>query len=200
MVLVVGYLFMAQSVIAQSTGLEFSAVAGISKSSIVGESESWKDPVGGMGGVIVTFAKILNESLWFRAELNLSMQGAKWEEENAGMGVISGRVNLLYLNLPVVARYQHESGFFGELGIQPGFLLSAKDKYEGTSEDYKDYVNAFDFGIPIGIGYEFKNNLGVGLRVVPGITNINKDPDGESTAKDRNLVAALRVTYAFKKK
>ena len=192
-------LLIAQSLIAQFKGPEFSVVAGVSKSSIVGESESWKDPVGAMGGVILTFAKIADESIWFRAELNLSMQGAKWEEDY-GMGVVSGRVNLLYLNIPIVARYQLKGGFYGELGIQPGFLLSAKDKYEGITDDYKDYVNTFDFGIPIGAGYEFKNNLGVGLRVVPGITNINKDPDGESTAKDRSLVASLRVTYAFKKK
>ena len=82
------------------------------------------------------------------------------------------------------------------MGIQPGLLLSAKDKYEGITDDYKEYVNNFDFGIPIGVGYEFKNNLGVGIRVVPGLMNIN----AESDAKDRNLVAALRVTYTFRKK
>jgi len=199
LIILVVNLLIVQSLVAQFSGPEFSVVAGISKSSIVGESESWKDPIGGMGGVIMTFAKVMDEKLWFRAELNVSMQGAKWEEDY-GMGVVSGRVNLLYLNLPIVARYQFEGGFFGELGIQPGFLLSAKDKYEGVSEDYKDYVNTFDFGIPIGVGYEFKNKLGVGLRVVPGLTNINKDPNGESTAKDRNLVAAVRVTYTFAKK
>jgi hypothetical protein len=195
LVLALANLLMAQSVIAQSTGIEFSVVAGISKSSIYGDSESYKDPVGGMAGVIVNFAKIYDESLSFRAELNISMQGAKWEDDY-GEGLIKGSTNLLYLNLPIVARYQFKYGFFCEIGVQPGFLLSAKDKSEGTSVDVKDYLNKFDFGIPLGVGYEFKNNLGIGIRVVPGLANINED----ATAKDHNLVATLRMTYTFKKK
>ena len=39
---------------------------------------------------------------------------------------MEGKVNLLYLNFPVVVRYLHESGFFAEAGLQPGILLSAK--------------------------------------------------------------------------
>jgi hypothetical protein len=190
---VVANLIIAQSVIAQSAGIEFSVVAGVSKSSIYGDSESYKDPVGGMAGVIVNFARILDESIGFRAELNLSMQGAKWEDD-WGEGLVKGSTNLLYLNLPIIARYQFKNGFYGEAGVQPGFLLSAKDKYEGASEDVKDYFNKFDFSIPLGVGYEFKNNLGVGLRVVPGLSNINED----DSAKDHNLVATLRLTYTFK--
>jgi len=166
-----------------------AVVVGIQKSSISG-GESWRDPIGIQAGAILPVANI-GESMSFRIEANFSMQGAKWEEFE-----LKGRTNLLYINVPVVVRYQTESGFFGEVGVQPGLLLSAKDKFEETTEDFIDQMNRFDLSIPVGIGYEFENNFGIGLRVLPGINDITKDND----EKDRNFVIALRGTYTFKKK
>jgi hypothetical protein len=177
----------------QSKAITFSVVAGLSKSSIVGESESWKDPLGGQVGVIVSLTNF-SESLSLKAEANISMQGAKWEEMINGL--VEGRTNLLYLNVPVVLRYRFKNGVFAEAGIQPGLLLMAKDKYNGITEDYKDYVNTFDLGIPAGIGYEFKKRYAIGLRVIQGITNINS----QDAAKDYNFVAALRFIYTFEPK
>jgi hypothetical protein len=182
-----------QALNGQSKAITFSAVAGLSKSSIVGESDSWKDPVGAQAGVIVSLTNF-SESLSLKAEANISMQGAKWEEFINGL--VEGRVNLLYLNVPVVVRYRFKNGIFAEAGIQPGLLLMAKDKYNGITEDYKDNVNTFDLGIPAGIGYEFKKRYSVGLRVIQGITNINSVSD----AKDYNFVAALRFIYTFEPK
>lgn len=175
--------------LSQPCASQIDLVLGLTKSSIVG-SPSWQDPIGFQVGAIVPVLKI-NDMISLRAEANLSLQGAKWEEYD-----LSGRTNLMYINLPVVLRYQIESGFFGEAGLQPGLLLSAKDKYEGTTDDYMDHMNKFDLSIPIEVGYEFKNNFGVGLRVIPGINDITKDADD----KDRNLVFALRGTYKLGKK
>ena len=168
---------------------QVDVVLGLLKTSIIG-SESWQDPIGLQVGAAFPSANI-NEMLSFRAEANLSMQGAKWEEYS-----LSGRTNLLYINIPLVIRYQTESGFFGEAGIQPGLLLSAKDKYEDVTESYMDHMNALDISIPLGVGYEFKNNFGIGFRVIPGINDITKDEDDT----DRNLVFALRGTYKLKLK
>jgi hypothetical protein len=78
-------------------------------------------------------------------------------------------------------------------------LLSAKDKYEGDSFDYKEYLSSFDFSIIFGLGYEFENNLGVGIRVIPGLTNVNSSEYADEY-KDHNFVVAGRVTYTFRKK
>jgi hypothetical protein len=134
----------------------------------------------------------INEFLNFRAELNGSLQGANYSEDYG----LKGTVSLFYLNLPLVMRYQFRNGFFGEAGIQPGFCISAKDKYSGETHNFKEYINTFDFGIPLGIGYEFKNNFGLGLRVIEGVTNIYSDGD----AKNHNFVLALRGTYAIRLK
>ena len=108
-----------------------------------------------------------------------------------GTSSSSATTRLNYLNFPLLVRYQREPrhGFFAEAGLQPGFLLSAKD----DGGNIKDGLNKFDVGIPVGAGYQFQNKFGVGLRVTPGLTNINKDAE----YKNRNIVVSLRASYTL---
>ena len=165
-------------------------------SRIVGESDSWSGAFGMQGGVSahIPFNCTLPITAW--AGANVTMQGAAWEDSWDGE-TFEGTTRLWYLNIPLTGRYQFQNGLYAEAGIQPGFLLSAKDNYDGESVDWKEYVNTFDLGIPLGIGYDFENNFGLNLRAVPGILNIN---EGDYGNKDRNLVVSLTGTYTFPKK
>lgn len=189
LILIVTSLIIAQSypLLSQSVWKFTPAVViGVQIPRITGEHDTW-NPVKFMTGIIVPIANI-NASFSLRGEVNLSMQGSKWEENG-----IEGKTNMLYINVPLVLRYKHASGFFGEVGIQPGYLISAKDIIEGETTDFYDHLNKFDIGIPIGAGYEFANNIGIGLRVTPGLLTVSQT---ESNT-DHNLVIALRVTYTF---
>jgi len=113
-----------------------------------------------------------------------SMQGGKYKSTdyipggNYGESTSTSRLN--YLNFPILARYQRQRhGFFAEAGVQPGLLLSAKD----NGANIKDDVKKVDVGIPIGVGYQLKNKVGVGLRITPGLINVNKDEQ----YKNRNM-------------
>jgi outer membrane immunogenic protein len=171
--------------------------AGPQHSRFFGDSDSYKHAYGFQAGLSTGIMDMINRSICLRAEANISLQGAGYEDD-FGNGPMEGITRLLYLNVPVLAEYRFENGFFAEAGLQPGFLLSAKDKFEGETYDYKDWVNFFDFGIPFGFGYQFKNNFGIGLRIIPGLTNINAGE--ETVSKDRNLVIAIRGSYTFGKK
>lgn len=181
-VMIVMYAFLVQSC---------SFIFGLQKATILG-GDSWQDPFGVQFGVTHPIVD-LNESMSIRADAVISMQGAKWAEND-----MSGRVDLLYLNAPVVFRYQNIRGLFFEAGLQPGLLLRARDKFEGQSYDYKEYVKALDFSIPLGAGYNINDNIAVGLRVIPGISDINKGD--YYTTKDRNFVVAIRGIYTLNKK
>lgn len=206
LIMLVGICLIAFAVKAQDdqkskkSALQFAVVAGINLSGIHGESEMYSGSLlGGQIGVMMNVME-LSEKLALRAELNFSMQGGKYEF-SYGSYFSSGKDRLNYINLPIIARYKRSGGFFAEAGVQPGFLLSAKDNYEDDGEsgsiDIKKYLNKFDLGIVLGAGFEFKNKIGVGIRVVPGLTNINKkDPDYQAI-KDRNFVASLRASYSF---
>ena len=159
----------------------------LTKAAIHGD-ESWEDPVGSQIGASLPLTYLSN-SLSVNAGAMISLQGAGWKEYD-----LEGKTNLWYAYVPVMLRYQHTSGFYGEAGLQPGYLLRAMDKYEGTSESYMDHMKKFDLSIPVSVGYKFKNNIGINLRIIPGITDITKDGD----VKDVNFVMGLGASYTFR--
>jgi len=161
------------------------ASIGIQMHKLPGESD-YIDPIGAQAG-IGFHPYDFNENISFRPEVIISMQGAKYSDM-----YVDGRVNLLYANFPLLARYHHQSGVFGEIGLQPGLLLSAKDKYSDETHDYRDQLKPLDLGIPLGVGYTVNKNLGVGLRLIQGVSNINK-----SDTRVHNFVLALRATYSL---
>ena len=105
---------------------------------------------------------------------------------------------LSYLNIPIVANYYFSKGWAVKVGIQPGFLLSAKKKVDGLGyresedTDIKDIHKTFDFSIPFGISYE-KNNWVFDGRYNLGLTKVNKEGDKNS----KNSVIQFTVGYKF---
>jgi hypothetical protein len=191
----------------KKTGAFFDVFGAIDFSNINGSQSSNNGTlVGaqfGAGATVLGFSQVMS----IRAELAFSMQGTKYSSSSSGGSSSyssSSSLHLNYINVPIVGRYQTPGGFYGELGIQPGFLVSAKNSYSynGSSgnTDVKKQYNSFDFGIPIGVGYKFKNNIGVGVRVVPGVSNILSSSSGSSYTSQytaHNFVTSVRASYAF---
>ncbi len=166
----------------------FAAVLGLNLYTIGGDYGT--ESSGMLAGIQVGFMfKIIdfNDTWGARAEVDFSQQGSKFGESS------SGKDRLNYINVPIVLRYQHPSGFYAEGGLQPGFLISAKSEYMGQTQDIKDEVKSFDFGLPFGVGYQFKNHIGIGARVIPGMTHISENSDN----KGKNFGLNLRGSYAF---
>jgi hypothetical protein len=111
------------------------------------------------------------------AALLYSMQGVKQEYSESineyGINISAGAketYKLDYLNIPIMAQYYLVKGLAIKAGIQPGFCVSKKYDGEGNitiagqtifSDQEKgkieDAVNAFQFAIPVGLSYEYKN-------------------------------------------
>ena len=112
-----------------------------------------------------------------------------------------------YLNLPVLAiLYMGNSGFSIKAGVQFGFLMSAKfDNYldegsvidgEPVSDTHPETMtvtnglNRFDFSIPLGIAYEYRN-FSMDLRYNLGLTKTWKF----FSKKNRGI--SLMLGYGF---
>lgn len=173
------------------------AYLGMGVSTKTGKYPGYQFVPGGQMGLEAQVMNLTNEiSLGVGAAY--SMQGGKYKSTDyipgGNYGTSSNTSRLNYINFPVTAHYQKAStGFFAEAGIQPGILISAKDKGTSTT-DIKDEITKFDVGIPVGAGYKFENNFGIGVRVTPGLINVNKDKH----YKNNNLGVSLRATYALK--
>jgi len=105
-----------------------------------------------------------------------------------------------YINLPIMANFYVYKGLAFKLGVQPAFRINEGYKVtkEGQSingklSDLGYELNTFDFSIPVGLSYEFKNVV-VDARYNIGITNINKDDNDSS----RNHFLQLTIGYKFK--
>jgi hypothetical protein len=89
--------------------------------------------------------------------------------------------------------------FFVEAGPQIGFLLSAKSR----GEDIGDLYKSSDFGLNLGLGYNFTEDLSIALRYTIGLSDIADVPDDYDDYPDfynasfKNSNFALSLAYKF---
>ena len=115
-----------------------------------------------------------------------SQQGCKIKDDGEKWSM-----KLDYLNMPIMAQYYVVDGLAIKAGIQPGFLLSAKE----DGEKIKKYCNKFDFAIPVGLSYEI-SNLVIDARYNIGLTKTFKKDYSE--LKCNNSVFQFTLGYKFK--
>ena len=129
------------------------------------------------------------------------MQGKQWDDFNVGpVEVRDFKLEMGYVNVPVVANYYIFKGLAVKAGVQFAFLTNAKLKAtekEGGREskeslDIKDQCNTFDFSIPVGVSYEFDNHIVIDARYNIGITDALKG------GSNHNSVFLATVGYKFR--
>ena len=180
---------------------KFGVKGGLNVANLSGDIEDNSSKVGFHVGGFVEIK--VSDKFSVQPELLFSTQGAKFEESGSGFSYES-KYNLSYLNIPVMAKYYAADKFSLELGPQIGFLTSAKDDYTATesgvtvsgNEDIKDIFESVDFGLNFGAGYDFTENLSVGLRYNLGLSNIAKTEAGDDT-KVQNTVFSVSLGYKF---
>lgn len=123
-------------------------------------------------------------------EIVYSLQGAM-----INTGNVETKINLGYINVPVLFQYMFDNGFRLQAGPQLGFLVSAKSKTGSLAVDIKDNLKTVDFGLGVGAGYvHTPSGFGVDARYNFGLSNIN-DNDND---KLYNRGFQLGVFYLFK--
>ena len=122
----------------------------------------------------------LNESFAVTAGAIYSMQGAKYE------GI---KLNIDYINIPILANYYITKGLAVKAGIQPAFKVKSKAKADDESVDL-DMFKSFDLSIPVGLSYEVSDFV-IDARYNWGMTKL---VDGFDS---KNTVFQFTVGYKF---
>jgi hypothetical protein len=134
----------------------------------------------------------LAPQLALQPEIVYSAQGAKSTALN-----VENKINLGYINVPVLVQYMFDNGFRLQAGPQVGFLVSAKQEIGSVKTDIKDNLNTVDFGLGAGVGYvHVPSGFGVDARYNLGLSNINE----AGPAKSSNRGFQLGVFYLFNHK
>ncbi|WP_343658397.1 porin family protein [Chryseobacterium sp.] len=169
---------------ASSSPVRFGLKAGLNISSISNSNANSK--AGFYGGV---FANIpVAQDFSVQPEVLYSGQGAK-AKSNSNV-----KLNTDYIAVPVMLQYNLIPNLYVEAGPQFAFLISAKGKDNNASVDVKDDFKTFDFGLGLGAGYYFTQNIGVNVRYTAGLSKIAKEDDGDSS---RNGVFQIGLAYKF---
>ena len=184
---------------------KFGVKGGVNFANLSGDIEDNSTKVGFNVGSFVEIK--ISDKFSLQPELLFSTQGTKEEYSETFNGTTinyDSKLNLSYLNIPVMAKFYVADKFSLEAGPQIGFLLSAKTKTEVTDgtnssseeEDFKDNVESTDFGLNFGAGYDFTSNLSAGFRYNLGLSNVAKTEAGDDT-KIKNTVLSVSLAYKF---
>ena len=106
----------------------------------------------------------------FQPEVLYSLEGAKYNS-----GGIKSTTDLHFVNVPLLAQYMFDNGFRIEAGPQVNFLLAAKQKVDGNTNDIKDGYKTASLSLPVGIGYLTQSGLGFDARYSFGLSQLNEN-------------------------
>jgi hypothetical protein len=186
-VIIIATLFTAFAVKAQTT--HFGIKGGMNASSLNSNpsNSDMQTKIGFNAGVLAHIHT--GSAQWaLQPEIYFSDEGAKSKSNS------DNKLNLGFMNVPVLAQYMFDNGFRIEAGPQAGFLLSAKSKTNGSSTDVKDFYKKVNFSIPVGIGYLTSTGLGFDARYNFGISDINNT---SSDTKVHSNVFQFGIFYQF---
>ena len=135
------------------------------------------------------------------AALQYTLQGGLWKDyREPTLFIKDTKIELGYVNLPIVGNVYLFKGFAVKAGVQLSVLTNAKLKSLVESggvivpldlDDYDDF-HKVDFSIPVGVSYELNNHVVFDLRYIHGLTTINKvDDQFEKSMKNRALVLSV---------
>jgi hypothetical protein len=132
----------------------------------------------------------LDRQFAIQPEVVYSSQGAKYTTVG-----IETKLNLGYINVPVLIQYMFDNGFRIEAGPQVGFLISAKSETNNINIDVKNNLQSVDFGLGAGLSYvNPSTGFSIDGRYNLGLSNINES----SSVKSTNKGFQLGIFYLFK--
>lgn len=126
----------------------------------------------------------VSRTIALQPELLYSKEGTKFGDME---------YDISYLNIPLLVRYQHASGFHAETGPQLGILLDAQSDSDEQGA-IKEYIRSTQGSWCVGMGYQFKFGLDLHTRYNIGISRA-----GASADKVTGNVLSVGVAYMFKK-
>ena len=192
----------AQDEVKATSEVKFGAKGGINLANIVGDDAGDANMfIGFNAGFFVEIP--VTDKLTIQPEILYSAQGSKSEGPlniEGDIYDVKATLKMNYINVPVMFKYQVADKFSLEAGPYVGFLVSAKVKAEvsgfgSATEDAKDLFKSTDFGLGLGMNYEFSDVIFANARYQAGLTEIGDSEAGGNSVK--NSVFQIGLGFRF---
>lgn len=109
-----------------------------------------------------------------------------------GLGILNYNYDFSYstLAIPVLAQFNIGNHFGVKCGIQPAFMLSAK---ENKDVSMKEFTKGTVWSIPVGLSWTFNSPLVLDLRYNIPISRVNKYDDAHN-----NKMSTVSLTLGYR--
>ena len=170
--------------------LYFGVKAGANYSNFTNANFDTEGLTGFHAGAFVGYK--FNDHFAVQEEFLYSTQGAKLKG-----GLMDGEdIKLSYVTVPILLKYKTNFGMYLEAGPQIGILVDEDFSALGIPSSTK-FAEKIDGGVAAGIGYEFKNGLGIGAIYYLSLTNVSKIKTAGINNDFQNNTAQVSLSYAF---
>ena|SRR6218665_1564451 len=165
----------------------FGIKGGLNVSTLTGNIENAEAKIGAHVGGLVEI-KIVNRFA-IQPELLFSLQGAK-NDYSSSFGnnryTNEEKINLSYINVPVMAKFYVIPSLSLEAGPQLGFLVHAEREFTqvqtngnnrssiSRTVDVKDNLRTLDAGFNLGASYYFTDHMFLTARYTIGLSSIDE--------------------------
>ena len=162
------------------------------------DGEDRKSILGFLAGVGINFP--LNEKIAVDSGVFFAQKGSK-----SGGSDYEDKLKMLYIDVPILAKVNlGENGFAIFGGVQPSFLLNAKQESSGPninndSETVTDQFEKFDLAAVLGLGYLFGNGISLHTSYDLGLLDISKGDDEFDYFDTKNRVFKFSIGYVIDK-
>lgn len=186
---------------AQTPDVKIGVKAGVNFANLTDGDMKTGFHVGGLAEIFI------NEKFSVQPEVLYSTQGSKQSSTTSIPGLMTttykAKLNLDYINVPIMAKYYVAEGFNVQAGPQIGFLMKAEMDVDAdatglggisASGDIKDQMNSIDFGLNFGLGYELPMGVFAEARYNLGLTKLPKEKE---LGDYKNSVIQVSVGYKF---
>lgn len=186
-------LMLALAITFCTTGLMAQGVSGGLKAGLNFANQNFEsdgismNPDGRTGFHIGAFATINMGTIGIQPELIYNAVGSKVDLGSFGEVV----TKMDYLTIPIMVRINFAKIVNIHAGPNFGFLLSAKQDFDGDEEDIKEFTKGTDLGLGVGLGLDLPMGLTAALRYNLGLSNVTEEDD----ATVKNNVFQLSVGY-----
>ena len=172
-------------------------MAGGTLTNLVGkDATGYSSKVGLVAGAELAYQ--LSPKLALSGGALYSMEGCKTNKST------EPKINLEYVNVPILANFYFIKGLVVKTGLQPSFLTRARINADGgiyTDINVRDMFHAVDLSLPVGLSYEVSNFV-VDARYNIGLTKATKssysafgDNYTDEPNSIRNSVFQLTIGY-----
>jgi len=173
-------------------------VGGVSTCLITGLSNNGFYKIGMIGGGFINY--MISEKNNLQMELCYIEKGDRINPNPNKNNYNSYRLNMQYIEIPVLFAFKNSGNLFFESGLSYAALLgySEKDQYGSLTNPYtfKDY----DVGLNLGVRIPYKKGFSFNFRFFNSIIPVRKHASGAVYRLNRgqyNSVISFKILYQF---